>query len=117
MSPISYQASFRIAASHPALPGHFPGYPVVPGVVLLDRVAAALENWRGARISVMRQIKFLAPLLPEQEAELRLENSDVSSESIRFSIFYSTTLIANGAVEIVPIDPASVKSATPRVLA
>ena len=31
---------FRIAADHPCLPGHFPGQPVVPGVVVLDRVLA-----------------------------------------------------------------------------
>ena len=30
--------SFRIAADHPSLPGHFPGRPVIPGVVLLDHV-------------------------------------------------------------------------------
>ena len=29
-----------IAADHPSLPGHFPGQPVVPGVVILDEVSA-----------------------------------------------------------------------------
>ena len=28
--------SFRVEADHPALEGHFPGRPIVPGVVLLD---------------------------------------------------------------------------------
>ena len=41
MTPIG---SFVIAADHPALPGHFPGRPIVPGVVLLDEVMARLPT-------------------------------------------------------------------------
>ena len=58
----------RIAASHPALPGHFPGHPVVPGVVLLEAVAAALPQH--ARATGFPVVKFLAPLLPEHEFEV-----------------------------------------------
>ena len=32
----------RIEADHPSLPGHFPGRPLVPGVMLLEQVALAL---------------------------------------------------------------------------
>ena len=62
----------RIAASHPALPGHFPGHPVVPGVVLLEAVAAALPQHAGgtARVTGFPVVKFLAPLLPEREFEI-----------------------------------------------
>ena len=62
----------RIAASHPALPGHFPGHPVVPGVVLLEAVVAALAQHVGAamRVTGFPVVKFLAPLLPEQEFEV-----------------------------------------------
>ena len=35
---------FRVAADHPALPGHFPGRPIVPGVVILDHVQQAIES-------------------------------------------------------------------------
>jgi 3-hydroxymyristoyl/3-hydroxydecanoyl-(acyl carrier protein) dehydratase len=38
---------FSIPSDHPSLPGHFPGRPVVPGVVLLDRVVAAIESVHG----------------------------------------------------------------------
>ncbi len=54
--------SVRIASTHPALPGHFPGNPVVPGVVLLDCVAAAIERVRNARLARIDVVKFLAPL-------------------------------------------------------
>ena len=38
---------FTIDPDHPCLPGHFPGRPVVPGVVVLDRVVEALEATHG----------------------------------------------------------------------
>jgi 3-hydroxymyristoyl/3-hydroxydecanoyl-(acyl carrier protein) dehydratase len=62
----------KIAASHPALPGHFPGSPVVPGVVLLDAVATALAQHAGCATCVtgFPTVKFLAPLLPEREFEI-----------------------------------------------
>jgi len=63
--------SFRIPSTHPSLPGHFPGNPIVPGVVLLDRVAAALEN-RGARLARIGVVKFLTPLKPEEDATLAI---------------------------------------------
>jgi 3-hydroxymyristoyl/3-hydroxydecanoyl-(acyl carrier protein) dehydratase len=37
----------RIAADHPALAGHFPGFPIVPGVVLLDEALHAIELAQG----------------------------------------------------------------------
>jgi 3-hydroxymyristoyl/3-hydroxydecanoyl-(acyl carrier protein) dehydratase len=64
----------RIAASHPALPGHFPGHPVVPGVVLLEAVTAVLPQHMGTalRVTGFPAVKFLAPLLPEREFEIVL---------------------------------------------
>ena len=39
--------SFHVRADHPCLPGHFPGRPVVPGVLLLEQVLAAIEAGHG----------------------------------------------------------------------
>jgi 3-hydroxymyristoyl/3-hydroxydecanoyl-(acyl carrier protein) dehydratase len=68
----------RIDAAHPALAGHFPGHPVVPGVVVLERVVAALRAWRGGRVEKL-EVKFLQPLLPGEDAviELHAESTHV----------------------------------------
>ncbi|HLI18995.1 MAG TPA: hydroxymyristoyl-ACP dehydratase [Rhodanobacteraceae bacterium] len=67
----THTVPLRIARDHPALPGHFPGNPLVPGVVLLERVAAAYRQWRGARIERL-DAKFVQPLLPGQDAMIAL---------------------------------------------
>ena len=43
----TFEQPLRIDAAHPALPGHFPGQPLVPGVMMLEQVARALRAWRG----------------------------------------------------------------------
>jgi len=91
-----YRISFRIDADHPALPGHFPGQPVVPGVLLLDHVAAAVAQWQRGTLRQLAQVKFLQPLLPGQEAELLLS---ADGERIRFRISAGQGEIANGIVE------------------
>ena len=97
MSATEYRVPLRIAPDHPSLPGHFPGHPVVPGVVLLDRVAAALEAWRGVRMATLPQVKFLAPLKPEETAELVLETRREGRYAFR--ITRDGALVASGEVE------------------
>jgi 3-hydroxymyristoyl/3-hydroxydecanoyl-(acyl carrier protein) dehydratase len=99
MSTTTFHETLRIGADHPALPGHFPGQPVVPGVLLLDRVAAALARWRGQRVTALAQVKFLRPLLPEQDAELILSDD---GKSIRFTILQAAVTIASGSLEAAP---------------
>jgi 3-hydroxyacyl-[acyl-carrier-protein] dehydratase len=104
MDSNSFQASFRIDGNHPALPGHFPSRPVVPGVILLDRVAAALAIWRGRHIVALIQVKFLLPLLPEQDAEIRLHDD---GKNIRFDIVHNDQSNASGILQTQPIAASS----------
>ncbi len=71
----THQATFVIPADHPSLPGHFPGTPVVPGVVVLDHVLQASERWQGRTLRArgLKQVKFHSPLLPGQRAHVSLE--------------------------------------------
>lgn len=60
MTPVG---EFTIAADHPSLAGHFPGRPVVPGVVLLDHAICAIGP---AGVSGLPSVKFTRPVLPGQ---------------------------------------------------
>lgn len=67
-------ARFVVEAGHPSLDGHFPGRPVVPGVVLLAQVQAALEAMHGPSGAFrLPQAKFVRPLLPGEPARIDLE--------------------------------------------
>ena len=94
-----YTTSVRIAANHPSLPGHFPGRPIVPGVVLLDCVLIEAQRWlqRSVAPSSLPNAKFTAPLLPEQDAELQLK---LEGDELRFKVSRNGTPIAQGSFRI-----------------
>ena len=94
-----FERSFCIDAGHPALPGHFPGHPLVPGVVLLEQVAQALRAWRGERLVRVLEAKFMAPLLPDETAQLQLMQGQAGDSRIRFRILRQGMLLARGIVE------------------
>jgi len=104
MTPFEMRAS--IAPGHPALPGHFPGAPVVPGVVLLDEVLRAARQALGADAghATLPWVKFHAPLRPGEEFVSRLEPLGVGS--FRFTVRRGETLIASGSLSFAPREPA-----------
>lgn len=61
-----------IAADHPAFAGHFPGHPIVPGVVLLDEAVLALAAAQGLQIDQIdvSVAKFLRPVTPGEAVSL-----------------------------------------------
>ncbi len=75
---------FIVAADHLSLPGHFPGNPIVPGVLLLDRVMHGLQEATGLRLSRLQQVKFTSALLPGERAQAVCE-IDGSRASFRVS--------------------------------
>lgn len=50
--------------THPAFAGHFPGHPVVPGVLLLSAAIDALQSASGRRVTQITAAKFLKPVGP-----------------------------------------------------
>jgi 3-hydroxyacyl-[acyl-carrier-protein] dehydratase len=68
--------------NHPAFAGHFPGRPIVPGVLLLDAALHALGAYEAAcRIA---SAKFLRPVPPE--TILQLHSEATPNGTVRFSV-------------------------------
>ena len=75
-----------IEADHPALAGHFPGDPVVPGVVLLDEIVDVVSMELGSDAALpplnIRSAKFMRPVRPGER--LQIELSPGATGSVRF---------------------------------
>ena len=92
-----------IHPDHPALAGHFPGAPILPGVLLLDETLRALEaqdatlvpgHWRIGRA------KFLKPVRPGET--LLLEHEHLPNGSVHFLVSSAGTAVAEGMLVPAP---------------
>jgi 3-hydroxymyristoyl/3-hydroxydecanoyl-(acyl carrier protein) dehydratase len=74
---------FSVDVAHPALPGHFPGHPVVPGALLLAEVLAGVSAELNRTVSQVKQVKFTAALLPDETATVDCE---AGADELRFAV-------------------------------
>ena len=74
---------FAIPRDHPALPGHFPGRPIVPGVLLLDQVLTHVSTALNRPVVLLQQVKFASALLPDETA---LVAFDTDGQRVKFSV-------------------------------
>jgi acyl-coenzyme A synthetase/AMP-(fatty) acid ligase len=81
--------------THPSLPGHFPGRPIVPGVLLLASVEEMLRQV-GLRVVECKQAKFLAPVLPDQVVTIRVDFDQRSTA--HFEIVVATRIVVSGSL-------------------
>lgn len=61
------------ASDHPVFAGHFPGYPLLPGVIILGWMLAGAERFLGRELSPptrLHNVKFQVVLRPDEEVEL-----------------------------------------------
>jgi len=94
---VSGYAEFRIPVTHACLAGHFPGEPVVPGVLVLQRVIGAISVQTDARIAGIRRCKFVAPLRPGQICSVRWT---VADSGIRFTCRNVEGTVAQGVLQV-----------------
>ncbi len=95
---------WSVPLDHPAFAGHFPGTPILPGVVLLDTVLSCIAKARSITLErcEISSVKFLSPAQPGDELEI--QHSLAANGSIRFDITVGQRKIASGS--IVPVATA-----------
>ena len=76
---------YRFAPDHPTGAGHFPGNPIIPGALLLDRMLDAMGR-SGVDRQEVRVAKFLHPVRPGDEVTFRWHETD---REIRFECVLS----------------------------
>ena len=81
------------ATSEPFFRGHFPGDPLVPGVILTEALAQTAgiaagrpENGAPYRLSAIRQMKFLKPVRPGDEIVLMAEKTAAIGGMLQFAV-------------------------------
>jgi len=80
-SNTGFSVTIRILADHIVYIGHFPGYPVTPGVVLIQMVHELIEHHlkKSIRLVEIFNCKFLKIVNPEKES-LAIISVDVFSK-------------------------------------
>jgi 3-hydroxymyristoyl/3-hydroxydecanoyl-(acyl carrier protein) dehydratase len=97
--PESVCRHFRIDADHPCLDGHFPGRPVVPGVILLDLVRLTIREWKPeTRIKSFSAAKFHHPLGPDEPFTVTLTETGLLS--LRFVCCRGDQKLASGSLTL-----------------
>lgn len=88
---------WRVPVDHPAFAGHFPGRPILPGVLLLDHAVwlaqTQLGHTQGA--GQIAQVKFLSPGGPGEE--LRFVFSRSARGALAFAVHSGAREVATGA--------------------
>lgn len=98
------KTSWTIAADHPVFAGHFPGRPIVPGVLLLDAALQAIRQsgqMPGGPCRIT-SAKFLSPVLPGETLVIAWQLTDTGLA--RFEISGDARQVASGVfgIEVAP---------------
>ena len=91
-----------VPAAHPAFPGHFPGRPILPGVVLIDQALQLADGLlpAGCVIRGLGNAKFFEPVGPG--TPLVFDYAPVSPKALAFAVRAGDRVVASGSFTLGP---------------
>jgi 3-hydroxyacyl-[acyl-carrier-protein] dehydratase len=99
-------------ADEPFFAGHFPGRPLVPGVILTEAMAqtaglAAGQPGRAFHLTAIKMMKFLRPVLPGQRIVFAAQKTGGMGGLFQFAVSAKVeeVLVADGAVILNEVQP------------
>ena len=96
-------ATVRLLPESPVFKGHFPGYPITPGVCLVEIALELMEEMAGqagkVRLVAAKNIKFTSPVLPSEGMALRFNFSGGRPER-GVEVFAGDTLCAKMSLTV-----------------
>ena len=98
---MEHESTLLFAADHPAFAGHFPGFPIVPGVLLLDAILHAAECSGAGAVTEIAAAKFLRPVAPDQA--LMLSCTGAPGARIRAGIAHDGQPVVSAQLATEPI--------------
>lgn len=93
---MNHVTRWTVPADHPAFAGHFPGTPILPGVVLLDTALQIITDACKLELYEISSVKFTSPVGPG--CELTIGHSISDSGTIRFDIMADNRKVASGSI-------------------
>jgi 3-hydroxyacyl-[acyl-carrier-protein] dehydratase len=93
--------ALRIATEHASFAGHFPGFPILPGAVLLDEALHEIARSRGLDLTQWQvaAVKFLQTVRPGDG--ITLEHSAPDDATIHFAIRTASAGVASGSLSAI----------------
>jgi 3-hydroxyacyl-[acyl-carrier-protein] dehydratase len=113
----SVHARTSFETSDPMFAGHFPGNPIVPGVILTEALAqaagiAAASGYSDNQqpvflLSAIRTMKFLQAVRPEEQIDLRAEKIGATEALLQFKVTASVgdAMVAEGQLVLSVMAP------------
>lgn len=95
---MKHERVVSIRPDHPALSGHFPGHPVVPGVLVMDEVIETLREHCGQALIVtgLPSVKLSSPLLPGEPLTIETVREDAGTAA--FTCRVDQRMVATGSI-------------------